>query len=134
MPNAHNNKTLVLVAMIFAVAMMFIDQTIVALAVPGLSKELSLSSNGAQWIVNGYLLSLSALFAFGGRLADVLGHRHMVLIGIVAFAGFSGLCGATPEGRMGRAVADHVPRPAGRGGRAPVPGRAGDRRRRLPAA
>ena len=98
MPNAHNNKTLVLVAMIFAVAMMFIDQTIVALAVPGLSKELSLSSNGAQWIVNGYLLSLSALFAFGGRLADVLGHRRMVLIGIVAFAGFSGLCGATPKG------------------------------------
>ena len=71
MSKSTQNKKLVLVAMIFAVSMMFIDQTIVALAIPSLSKHLSLSSTGAQWIVNGYLLSLSALFAFGGRLADV---------------------------------------------------------------
>ena len=68
--------------MIFAVAMMFIDQTIVALAIPDLQKDLSLSSTGAQWIVNGYLLSLAALFALGGKLADVLGHRRMVIVGI----------------------------------------------------
>ena len=55
--------------MIFAVAMTFIDQTIVAIAVPELQKDLSMSSTGVQWIINGYLLSLSALFAFGGRLA-----------------------------------------------------------------
>ena len=73
------NKRLVLVAMIFAVAMTFIDQTIVAIAVPELQKDLSLSATGVQWIVNGYLLSLSALFAFGGRLADIAGHRRMVL-------------------------------------------------------
>ena len=73
------NKRLVLAAMIFAVAMTFIDQTIVAIAVPELQKDLSLSSTGVQWIVNGYLLSLSALFGFGGRarrtspcIADVL--------------------------------------------------------------
>ena len=52
---------LVLVAMIFAVAMMFIDQTIVALAVPDLQKDLGLSPTGAQWIINGYLLALAAL-------------------------------------------------------------------------
>ncbi len=95
-----SNRRLTLVAMIFAVAMMFIDQTIVALAVPGLSKHLALSSNGAQWIVNGYLLSLSALFAFGGRLADVLGHRRMVMTGVAGFAFFSALCGATPTGAL----------------------------------
>jgi MFS family permease len=70
-----DNKRLVLAAMIFAVAMTFIDQTIVAIAVPELQKDLSLSSTGVQWVVNGYLLSLSALFAFGGRLADIAGHR-----------------------------------------------------------
>ena len=42
-----------LIAMIFAVAMMFIDQTIVALAIPELQKDLSLSETGAQWIING---------------------------------------------------------------------------------
>jgi EmrB/QacA subfamily drug resistance transporter len=89
--------------MIFAVAMMFIDQTIVALAVPELQDDLSLSATGAQWIINGYLLALSALFALGGKLADVLGHRRMVLVGVTGFATFSALCGATPTGDLGEA-------------------------------
>ena len=97
------NKNLVLIAMIFAVAMTFIDQTIVAIAVPELQKDLSLSSTGVQWIVNGYLLSLSALFAFGGRLADIVGHRTMVTIGVAGFATASALCGATPTGDLGEA-------------------------------
>ena len=92
---------LVLVAMIFAVAMMFIDQTIVALAVPDLQKDLSLSPTGAQWIVNGYLLSLAALFLLGGKLSDVLGHRRMVTVGVIGFATCSALCGATPTGAIG---------------------------------
>jgi MFS family permease len=70
------NKRLVLAAMVFAVAMTFIDQTIVAIAVPDLQKDLSISATGAQWIINGYLLALSALFAFGGKLGDVLGRRR----------------------------------------------------------
>ena len=69
--NGAKNKNLVLAAMVFAVAMTFIDQTIVAIAVPDLEKDLSLSPTGSQWIINGYLLSLSALFAFGGKLGDV---------------------------------------------------------------
>jgi EmrB/QacA subfamily drug resistance transporter len=97
------NKQLVLAAMIFAVAMTFIDQTIVSIAVPELQKDLSLSSTGVQWIVNGYLLSLSALFAFGGRLADIVGHRTMVLVGVVVFATSSALCGATPTGSAAEA-------------------------------
>jgi EmrB/QacA subfamily drug resistance transporter len=94
------NGKLILAAMIFAVAMMFIDQTIVAIAVPSIQDDLSLSSTGVQWIINGYLLSLSALFAFGGRLADVVGHRTMVVLGVVVFATASALCGATPSGSL----------------------------------
>jgi EmrB/QacA subfamily drug resistance transporter len=94
---------LILAAMIFAVAMMFIDQTIVAIAVPTIQDDLSLSSTGVQWIINGYLLSLSALFAFGGRLADVAGHRTMVVIGVIVFATASALCGATPTGSIDEA-------------------------------
>ena len=74
----RTNKNLVLTAMVFAVAMTFIDQTIVAIAIPSIQKELSLSATGSQWVINGYLLSLSALFAFGGKLGDVLGRRRMV--------------------------------------------------------
>jgi EmrB/QacA subfamily drug resistance transporter len=94
------NKRLVLAAMIFAVSMTFIDQTIVSIAIPELQKDLELSATGVQWIVNGYLLSLSALFAFGGRLADVAGHRRMVILGVIVFATASALCGATPTGDL----------------------------------
>jgi hypothetical protein len=52
------SKGLVLTAMIFAVAMTFIDQTIVSIAVPDIQRELSLSSTGIQWAVNAYLLAL----------------------------------------------------------------------------
>jgi EmrB/QacA subfamily drug resistance transporter len=92
------SRNLILAAMIFAVAMTFIDQTIVSIAVPNIQRELGLSSTGVQWMVNAYLLSLSALFAFGGRLADTLGHTKMVTLGVIIFAGASALCGATPKG------------------------------------
>jgi EmrB/QacA subfamily drug resistance transporter len=92
---AQNSK-LILAAMIFAVSMTFIDQTIVAIAIPTIQDDLSLSATGVQWVINGYLLSLSALFAFGGRLADIAGHRRMVVLGTVIFATASALCGATP--------------------------------------
>ncbi|HEX3737160.1 MAG TPA: MFS transporter [Solirubrobacterales bacterium] len=97
-PAAGKNSKLVLAAMIFAVSMTFIDQTIVAIAIPTLQKDVHLSTTGTQWIINGYLLSLSALFAFGGRLADIAGHRRMVVCGVILFAVASALCGATPTG------------------------------------
>src|SRR5262245_3579927 len=80
------SKYLALTAMVFAVAMTFIDQTIVSIAAPNIQSELSLTSSGVQWVVNGYLLALAATFALGGRLSDILGHRRMVLVGVIAFA------------------------------------------------
>ena len=101
--SASSGKYLVLTAMIFAVAMLFVDQTIVAIAIPDIERSLSLSATGAQWIINGYLLALASLFALGGKLSDVLGHRRMVIVGIVGFAGASALCGAAPTGAHGEA-------------------------------
>jgi EmrB/QacA subfamily drug resistance transporter len=97
------SRNLILAAMIFAVAMTFIDQTIVSIAVPQIQRELGLSSTGVQWCVNAYLLSLSALFAFGGRLADTVGHRKMVTLGVIVFAAASALCGLTPKGTFAEA-------------------------------
>ena len=92
------SKSLVLTAMIFAVAMTFIDQTIVSIAAPEIQKELRLTSTGVQWAINAYLLALAALFAFGGRLADIAGHRRMAVLGVIIFAGASAMCGLTPSG------------------------------------
>ena len=83
--------------MICAVSMTFIDQTIVSIAIPDIQQDLHLSESGVQWIVNGYLVALAAFFALGGRVADIFGHKRVVLIGIVVFAFASAMCGATPD-------------------------------------
>lgn len=92
------NQTLALAAMVFAVAMIFVDQTIVSIAAPSIVEELGLSSSGMQRVVNAYLLALAACFALGGRLADVFGHRRMVVVGTIVFVVSSVLCGSVPPG------------------------------------
>ncbi|WP_405752561.1 MFS transporter [Streptomyces sp. NBC_01411] len=92
------NQTLTLAAMLFAVSMTFIDQTIVAIAAPDIIHELGLSASGMQWVVNAYLLALAAFFALGGRLSDIFGHRRIMVIGTLVFAIASALCGAVPKG------------------------------------
>ncbi len=95
-----NRRRLTLTAMIFAVAMTFIDQTIVSIAAPTIQSDLGLSSTGIQWAVNAYILATAAFFAFGGHLTDTVGARRMVLIGTTVFAGASALCGLTPSGPL----------------------------------
>src|SRR5262249_13683408 len=95
---ATGSRYVALTATLFAVAMTFIDQTIVAIAAPRIQDALNLSQDGTRWAVNAYLLALAATFALGGRLADVLGPRRMVVAGVITFAGASALCGATPTG------------------------------------
>src|SRR5580704_5551090 len=97
------SKSLILTAMIFAVAMTFIDQTIVSIASPTIQHDLGLSASGMQWGINAYLLALAAFFAFGGRLADTVGHRRMAVLGVIIFAGASTMCGLTPTGSLAEA-------------------------------
>jgi EmrB/QacA subfamily drug resistance transporter len=97
------SRNLILAAMIFAVSMTFIDQTIVSIAAPKIQQELGLTSTGIQWAINAYLLTLAAFFALGGRLADTVGHRKMVTLGVIVFAGASALCGLTPTGSAAEA-------------------------------
>jgi EmrB/QacA subfamily drug resistance transporter len=89
--------------MILAVAMTFIDQTIISVAAPKIQQELGLSSTGMQWAINAYLLSLATLFAFGGRLADTVGHTRVLVFGVLLFAAASAMCGLTPPGSLGEA-------------------------------
>lgn len=96
-------RGLVLAALVLAVAMTTIDQTIVAIALPAIQKDLALSPTGSQWVINGYLLALAALFALGGRIGDMYGRRRVVIIGIVGFAATSLACGLTPRGGIAEA-------------------------------
>ncbi|MFJ7157291.1 MFS transporter [Streptomyces sp. NPDC101118] len=93
-------RRLALAAMVFTVAMVFVDQTIVSIAAPSITEELGLSSSGMQRVVNAYLLALAAFFALGGRLADIHGHRRMVVAGTFVFVVSSVLCGSVPSGDL----------------------------------
>ncbi|MFG2837840.1 MFS transporter [Streptomyces zaomyceticus] len=93
-------QKLALTAMLFAVSMTFIDQTIVSIAAPNITAELGLTASGMQWVVNAYLLSLAAFFALGGRLSDLFGHRRIMLIGTLVFVISSVLCGCVPSGDL----------------------------------
>jgi len=97
------NPGLTLAAMVCVVAMTQIDMTIVSIAAPDIQSDLGLSVTGLQWMVTGYLVSLAALFALGGRLADVVGHRTMVIAGSIVFVSASMACGATPSGSIAEA-------------------------------
>lgn len=83
----------VLAATILASAMVFIDGTVVNVALPFLQTSLNATAIGIQWVVEAYALFLSALLLVGGSLGDRYGRRRIFNIGVVVFALASAACG-----------------------------------------
>ncbi|TCB98893.1 DHA2 family efflux MFS transporter permease subunit [Micromonospora zingiberis] len=82
-----------LAAAVLASGMVFLDTTVVNVALPRLGAELGASVAGLQWTVNGYLLTLAAFVLLGGALGDRFGRRRVFLVGVVWFTVASVLCG-----------------------------------------
>jgi EmrB/QacA subfamily drug resistance transporter len=89
-------KRWVLVATILGSSMAFIDGTVINVALPALQNELRVGVADVQWVVEAYLLLLSALLLIGGALGDHYGRRRIFLIGIGVFALASAWCGVAP--------------------------------------
>jgi EmrB/QacA subfamily drug resistance transporter len=96
-----HNRWLVLIAMTGALSMIMLDQTVVTVALPSMSRELGLSASGQQWVVNAYVLAMAALVALGGKLGDKLGGVTTFRIGVVLFFLASMACGLAPTGALG---------------------------------
>src|SRR5512138_2573051 len=73
-----------------------LDGNIVNVALPTLGTELRAHVDALQWIVNGYLLAITATLVAMGRLGDRLGHRALYAGGLVVFTAGSALCGVAP--------------------------------------
>lgn len=86
----------VLLASVLGSGMAFLDGTAVNVALPAIGRELRADLSGLQWAVDAYLLTLGAWVLTGGALGDVWGQRRVFLLGLVAFAGMSVLCGLAP--------------------------------------
>ncbi len=91
-------KRWTLIAAIIGLNITILDETVVFLALPAINRDLHVSLSGQEWIVNGYLLSLSALLLVGGSLADLFGRRRLFLYGLGAFGLASLACGLAPTG------------------------------------
>jgi EmrB/QacA subfamily drug resistance transporter len=85
-----------LLATVLGSALVFLDGTVVGIALPAIADDLGATSAGLQWTVNGYALTLAALLLLGGSLGDRFGRRRVFLIGTVAFAAASVLCALAP--------------------------------------
>jgi EmrB/QacA subfamily drug resistance transporter len=90
-------KRMVLVAAILGSGIVFLDSTIVNVALPAIRSSLHGDLADQQWIVEAYLLTLSALLLVGGSLGDLFGRRRVFSIGVAAFGLFSLLCAVAPS-------------------------------------
>lgn len=87
----------VLAATVLASGVVFLDSTVVNVALPAIGSALGAGTAGLQWIVNGYLLALGSLILIGGALGDRYGRARLLAIGAAAFAVTSLLCGLAPS-------------------------------------
>lgn len=79
-------------------ALVYLDQTGVALTLEDLQNSLGLSTLAVQWVVNAYLLTLAIFMLLGGRLADIYGHKKIFLSGMLFFLLASILCATATAG------------------------------------
>ena len=85
-----------LLAAVLGSGIAFLDSTVVNVALPAIREDLGSSTSGLQWILDGYLVGLTALLLFGGSLGDLVGRKKVFLGGLVGFATASVVCGVAP--------------------------------------
>ena len=74
--------------------MVVLDATVVNIALPSAQHDLAFNNADRQWVVTAYSLAFGGLLLLGGRLADLVGRKRMLIIGIVGFACASAFGGA----------------------------------------
>jgi EmrB/QacA subfamily drug resistance transporter len=87
--------------------MVVLDATVVNIALPAAQRDLAFSNADRQWVVTAYSLAFGGLLLLGGRLADLIGRKRMLIIGMLGFAVASALGGAAVSFPMllaGRAI------------------------------
>jgi EmrB/QacA subfamily drug resistance transporter len=63
-----------------------LDASILNIALPSIKRDLGFSQQSLQWVVNGYILTYGGFLLLGGRVADLLGRRRILVTGLVVFA------------------------------------------------
>jgi DHA2 family multidrug resistance protein-like MFS transporter len=85
----HGRRWWILAVLCLSVLLVVVDNTIVNVALPTISRDLHASTSSLQWVVDGYTLSFAGLLLLGGNLGDRLGRRRFLQLGLVLFGIFS---------------------------------------------
>lgn len=86
-----------MLAAVLGTSMVFLDGSVVNVALPAIGRDLGAGVAGLQWTVNAYTLTLAALILLGGSLGDRLGRRRVFIVGVVWFAAASLVCAFAPN-------------------------------------
>jgi EmrB/QacA subfamily drug resistance transporter len=92
--SAHPRWTLA--CCILASSLSFVDGSVMNVALPAIRSGYGAGAEQVQWVVNAYLLPLSALLLLGGALGDHFGRRRLLVIGTSLFAAASLVCALAP--------------------------------------
>ena len=90
-------QRLTLVATILGSTVVFLDGTVVNVALPAIRDDLDAGLAGQQWVVEAYLLTMVSLLLVGGSLGDQFGRRRMYVAGLLTFGATSALCAVAPS-------------------------------------
>lgn len=85
-------RRMVLAGCVLASAMVFIDGSVLTVALPQLRAAIGADLASVQWVINGYLLALASLSLTGGALADAHGKARILSIGCLVFGAASAAC------------------------------------------
>lgn len=93
----HKNIWLILIATCLFTFMSTLDASIVNIAMPTMSKSLSIEMSDAEWIVSVYMITICCLLIFWGKISDSIGKVKVFKIGTVIFVIGSLFCGISPS-------------------------------------
>jgi EmrB/QacA subfamily drug resistance transporter len=92
--SANPKRWWILAILGIAQLMVVLDATVVTIALPTAQIDLGFSDNARQWIVTAYALAFGSLLLIGGRIADVIGRKWVLIAGLAGFAVASAIGGA----------------------------------------
>jgi EmrB/QacA subfamily drug resistance transporter len=93
-------KRFTMIATILGSTIVFLDATVVNVALPAISDDLNAGLADQQWVVEAYSLATVALLLVGGALGDQFGRRRIFTIGLIGFGITSILCALAPSSTM----------------------------------
>jgi EmrB/QacA subfamily drug resistance transporter len=82
---ATRRRWVALIVLAAAQFMVFLDETVVNVALPSIKTDLGFTQAGLAWVVNAYMLAFGGLLLLGGRIADLYGRRRVFLAGTALF-------------------------------------------------